>query len=93
GSSYMKIIMDNIEDLIGLIPCWKSIKVKIKPCSYNTLAKQITPILFDGRKSESVFPCNCDELDTTGDFAVILLAPDLKRIADLEQTLNDMGVE
>ncbi len=92
GSSYVKIIINNIEDLTGPVPCWKYMKAKTRPCSFNALAKQIKPLLFDGFKSESIFPYNCDNLDKTGDFAVILLAYDPERIAALEQTLNGMGV-
>ncbi len=92
GSSYVKIIINNIEGLTGPVPCWKFIKAKTGPCSFNALAKKMKPILFDGIKSESIFPFNCDNLDKTGDFAVILLACDPEKIAVLEQTLNGMGV-
>lgn len=93
GSSYVSLIVNNIEAITGRVPCWKFIKVKTKPCSFNMLSKRLHPILFNGHMSESVFPYNCDNLDKTGDFAVILMGPDIKKIAALELILNTMGVE
>lgn len=92
GSSYVKIIVDNIEELTGPVFCWKSIKAKTSPVSFNTLARRLKPILFDGLKPDSVFPYNCDYLEKTGDFAVILLARDLNEIAVLEEKLRHAGV-
>ncbi|MBI9090252.1 MAG: hypothetical protein JEZ12_13630 [Desulfobacterium sp.] len=93
GSSYVSLIVNNIEALTGIVPCWKFIKVKTKPCSFNMLSKRLRPILFNGQLSESVFPYNCDNLDKTGAFAVILMGPDIERLAELELILNAMGIE
>lgn len=93
GSSYVNIIVNNIEELHAPIPFWKFIKIKTRPCSFDDLAKRIAPILYDGGKANSVFPLNCDALPLTGDFAVILLAEDLNHIVYLEQLLKEMGVK
>jgi hypothetical protein len=50
-------------------------------------------VLYDGKKINSVFPYNCHELPSTGDFAVILLAEDLNHLIYLEQLLEEMGVK
>ncbi len=92
GSSYVSIIVGNAEEHIGPVLCWKFIKVNTSPCSFKALSRRLAPILFDGRKSDSVFPYNCDALTETGDFTVILMAAAPGRIAFLEKTLLDMGV-
>lgn len=93
GSSYVSIIVNNIEILTGCpVPCWKFIKVKTQACSFATLSKRMKSILFDGRMSNSVLPFNCENLASTGNFAVILLGSDPQKITDLELTLNNMGV-
>ncbi len=92
GSSYVSIIVANAEELTGPVPCWKFIKARTSPCPFNTLSRQLAPVLFDGRKPISVFPYNCDSLEETGDFAVILMAGSPDEIDSLEETLRQLGV-
>ncbi|HIJ78546.1 MAG TPA: hypothetical protein HPP69_04440 [Deltaproteobacteria bacterium] len=93
GSSYVNIIVDNIEKLNCPVPCWKFIKIKTKPCTFLELTKRLEPILYDGIKANSVFPLNCSALPASGEFAVILLAEDLNHIIYLEQVLAEKGVK
>ncbi len=93
GSSYVRIIVNNIEELTSPIPCWKFIKIKTAPCSFSKLTERIEPVLYDGNKLNSVFPFNCDALALTGDFAVVLLAENMERISYLEKSLKEMGVK
>jgi len=93
GSSYVNLIVDNIEELMGPVPVWKFIKIKTTPCSFNELSKQIASILYDGSKSNSVFPFNCEDLPRTGSFAVVLLAEDMVQIQQLELALKELGVK
>ena len=93
GSSYVRMIVDNIEELMIPIPCWKFIKIKTSPCSFLDLNKRIEPVLFDGSRLNSVFPFNCNALPLTGNFAVVLLAEDLDHIYYLEESLKEMGVK
>lgn len=93
GSSYVRLIVNNIEELTAPIPCWKFIKIKTPPCSFRKLTQRIESVLYDGNKLNSVFPFDCDALPSTGDFAVVLLAEDLDYIAYLEESLKEMGVK
>jgi len=93
GSSYVSMIVDNIEKLTSPIPCWKFIKIKTAACTFPELTERIKPVLYDGNKLNSVFPFNCNSLPVTGDFAVILLAQNLDQIIYLEESLKRMGVK
>ncbi len=93
GSSYVSMIVDNIEELTSPIPYWNFIKIKTRPCSFLELAERIEPVLYDGNKLNSVFPFNCSSLPVTGDFAVVLLAQNMDKIIYLEESLKRMGVK
>ena len=93
GSSYVNLIVHNIEKVMEPVPLWKFIKIKTTPCTFNELSKQIDSVLYDGSKLNSVFPFNCEDLSRTGNFAVILLAEDMDRLRILEVSLKDMGVK
>ena len=93
GSSYVSMIVDNIEKLTSPIPCWKFIKIKTAACSFYELIERIKPVLYDGNKSNSVFPYSCDTLPMFGDFAIVLLAENLDNIINMEKSLIEMGVK
>jgi carbamoylphosphate synthase large subunit len=93
GSSYVNMIVHNIEALIGTVPVWKFIKIKTTPCTFIELTKRIGSVLYDGSKSNSVFPYNCEDLSRTGNFAVVLLAEDMARLELLETSLKELGVK
>jgi hypothetical protein len=93
GSSYVNLIVHNIEKVMEPVPLWKFIKIKTTPCTFNELSKQIDSVLYDGSKLNSVFPFNCEDLSRTGNFAVILLAEDMDRLRMLEVSLKDLGVK
>jgi hypothetical protein len=88
GSSYVGMVVDNIEQLTATpIPFWKFIKTATSPCSFPELVDRLAPYLYDGSPLNSVFPLNCKELSVTGGFNIVLMAKDLKHITDLEQSL------
>jgi hypothetical protein len=93
GSSYVNMIVRNIESLLGTVPVWKFIKIKTTPCTFIELTKRIDSILYDGNKSNSVFPFNCEDLSRTGNFAVVLLAEDMAQLELLETSLKELGVK
>jgi hypothetical protein len=93
GSSYVSMIVDNIEKLTSPIPYWKFIKIKTAACTFLELTERIKSLLYGGNKLNSVFPFNCDALPETGNFAVILLAQNLDQILYLEKSLKEMGVK
>ena len=93
GSTYVSMIVDNIEKLTAPIPYWKFIKIKTAPCSFLELTERTKSVLYNGNKLNSVFPFNCDELPETGNFAVILIAENLNQIFNLEKSLKEMGVK
>ncbi|NOQ51412.1 MAG: hypothetical protein GQ578_04260, partial [Desulfuromonadaceae bacterium] len=93
GSSYVNLIVHNIEKLMGPVAIWKFIKIKTAPCTFCELSKRIDSVLYDGSKLNSVFPFNCEDLSRTGNFAVILLAEDVDRLRMLESSLKKLGVK
>ena len=93
GSSYVSMIVDNIEKLTSPIPYWKFIKIKTAPCTFLELTERTKSVLYNGNKLNSVFPFNCDALPETGNFAVILLAQNLDQILYLKESLKEMGVK
>ncbi|NPE30901.1 hypothetical protein HNV12_23700 [Methanococcoides sp. SA1] len=93
GSSYVSMIVDNIEELRSPIPYWKFIKIKTAACSFLELTERIGPVLYDGKKLNSVFPFSCDTLPLSGNFAVILLAENMDEIFKMEGSLKEMGVK
>ena len=93
GSTYVSMIVDNIEKLTSPIPYWKFIKIKTAACTFPELTERINPVLYDGNKLNSVFPFNCDALPETGVFDVILLAQNLDQILYLEESLKEMGIK
>lgn len=93
GSSYVNLIVHNIEKLMGPVAIWKFIKIKTAPCTFSELSNRIDSVLYDGSKLNSVFPFNCEDLSRTGNFAVILLAEDVDRLRMLESSLKKLGVK
>ncbi|WP_020588354.1 hypothetical protein [Desulfobacter curvatus] len=92
GSTYVKFIVENIQNLTGTVPCWKSLKAKTAPNPFQHLAKTSAGILYDGKKNCSYFPYNCDNLEKTGAYAVILMAPDLEALEELEGEMIRAGL-
>ena len=93
GSTYVRLIVDNLEKKGERINCWKFIKIKTHPCSFDELVNRLQDIIYDGTKQNSVFPYNCNALANTGDFAVILLAEDFNHLVHLEKLLSEQGVK
>ncbi|MBE9485590.1 MAG: hypothetical protein IMY82_00290 [Chloroflexi bacterium] len=93
GSSFVHMILHNIEELMGPVPVWKFIKIKTAPCTFIELSKRIDSVLYDGSKLNSVFPFNCEDLSRTGNFAVVLLAEDMDQLHMLEISLKELGVK
>ena len=91
GSSYVSMIVDNIEELISTAT--KQHSVISSGCSFLELTERIKPVLYDGKKLNSVFPFSCDTLTLSGDFAVILLAENMDEIFNMEESLKEMGVK
>jgi len=93
GSSYVSLILDNIEKLSAPISRWKFMKIKTSPCSFIELKVCLKNVLYDGVKTNSIFPYNCEALADAGNFSVILLAEDIDNISKLEQTVKEMEVK
>jgi hypothetical protein len=60
GSSYVSLILDNIEKLKAPMPCWKFMKIKTSPCSFIELKKRLKTFLYNGVNVNSIFPYNCE---------------------------------
>ena len=90
GSSYVSLIVDNIEKLSVPVPVWKFMKLKITPCSFNELKEKLKSYLYDGVKINSIFPYNCEALSDTGFFSLVLLAENIETISILENELKEV---
>jgi len=92
GSSYTIMIVEQIEKLIMPTSVWKFIKIKTSPCSFTELKNRLESTIFDGVKKQSIFPYNCDILEESGSFSVLLLAENMNQISDLENMVKDLEV-
>jgi len=93
GSSYVSLIVDNIEELTAPIPYWKFMKIKTSPCSFIELKEHLKTVIYNGGKANSIFPYNCEALSDTGNFSVIFLAENMDNVSKLEQTIKEMEVK
>jgi len=94
GSSYASMIVENVEEKLKFsYPCWKFLKIKTEACSFLDLIKRMESILYDGKILNCVFPYDCESLPISGEFAVLLLAPNMDQILCLEKSLNEMGIK
>lgn len=92
GSSYVNLIVDNIKKATGSFPVWKSMKVKIPPCSFSELKEKLKIHLYDGVKTDAIFPYNCEELNKTGSFSIIYLSENADNFSFLEQSVAELSV-
>ncbi len=88
GSSYVHITVHNIEEKIGAVPFWKFVKLNTQPCSFAALVQQLSTVIYDGKRANSIFPLNCDALLQTGAFSIVILAQDIQHIQSLENELE-----
>ncbi|MCB0309603.1 MAG: hypothetical protein KDD42_00125, partial [Bdellovibrionales bacterium] len=93
GSTFSFGIIDNIEERLGPVACWKFFNAKTKPCSFTELTELIEPILYNNHRLNCVFPHDCDALHITGQFAPLLVAEDIYHIEYLEESLKSLGIE
>ena len=93
GSSYVSLIVKNIEKLNAPIPAWKFMKVNVNPCSFNVLKECLKSSLYDGVKKNSIFPYNCEAISETGSFSLIYLAENTSMFAVLEERLKELVYE
>jgi hypothetical protein len=93
GSSYVSLIVDSIGKLTTPVPVWKFVKIKTTPCSFIELKERLKSSLYDGVKTNSIFPFNCETLPQTGRFSLIFLAENIENISILEQGVKKMQIE
>ncbi len=93
GSTYVRLILDQLEKNHFTPACWKFIKISIKPCSFPTLVTKLGTLLYDGIKLNSVFPYNCNQIESNGCVAIILLSEDYHHLVHLEKALHKIGIK
>lgn len=93
GSTYVRLILEQLEKIYFSTTCWKFIKIKVKPCSFFELIEKLGPLLYNGNKLNSVFPYNCNSIQSNGCFAIVLLSEDYNHLAHLEQSLGKIGIK
>jgi hypothetical protein len=89
----VSLIVDNIEKLTEPVPVWKFVKIKTTPCSFLELKERLKPALYDGVKTNSIFPYNCEELTDTGRFNLIFLAKNIENVSILEKGVKEMEIK
>ncbi|MCB0319375.1 MAG: hypothetical protein KDD60_00535, partial [Bdellovibrionales bacterium] len=92
GSTFAMAITERVKKKIPNINCWKFFKAKTDPCTFEELKKDIGHILYDGKKTNSVFPFLTDLLETKGTFIAHLLAEDMYHIDFLQEALSLRGI-
>jgi len=90
GSSYVSLIVENIEKLSVSVPVWKFMKIRTSPCSFNELKEKLKLDIYDGEKINSIFPYTCEVLSETGYFSFVLLAENTEIISILENRLKEV---
>ncbi|PCH67079.1 MAG: hypothetical protein COC06_11820 [Bacteroidales bacterium] len=90
GSSYVSLIVDNIQKVFAPVPVWKFMKIKTSPCSFNELKEKLKLNIYDGEKLNSIFPYNCEALSDTGYFSLVILAENAEIISILEKKLKEI---
>lgn len=87
GSTFVRLILDQLEKIHFSTACWKFIKITTAPCSFTELTEKLEPLIFDGNRRNSVFPYNCGAIESNGCFAIILLCEDFNHLVHLEHSL------
>lgn len=93
GSTYVRIIVDQIARIHFPVACWKFIKITIEPCSFSSLIERLGRLLYDGHRLNSVFPYNCNAIGLNGCLSVILIGEDFSHLEHLELSLNKIGIK
>lgn len=93
GSTFVRLILDQLEKMHFTTECWKFIKLAITPCTFSELIERLGPLLFDGNKRNSVFLYNCNAIETNGCFSIILLSEDYNHLVHLEHSLRKRGIK
>lgn len=93
GSTFVRLILDQLEKKHFPPACWKFIKLISSPCTFSKLIERLGPLLFDGNKRNSVFPYNCNAIESNGSFSIILLSEDCNHLAHLEHLLRKRGIK
>jgi hypothetical protein len=93
GSTYVRLILDQIGKIHFSTACWKFMKISISPCSFSELTERLGTLLFDGNKRNSVFPYNCNAIESNGCFAIIMLSEDYHHLVHLEHSLRKIGIK
>ena len=92
GSTYVRLIIDQLDKTNVTVGCWKFFKITVKPCSFSELIEKLGPLLYDGNRLNSVFPYNCNAIQANGAFALILLSEDHNHLVHLEKSLQRIGI-
>lgn len=93
GSTFVRLIHDKIVTSLPSATCWKFLKFKIKKGTFTDLVERLGSLMYDGKKSNSVFPYNCNSLELNGYFSIILLAEDYNHLVHLERSLANSGIK
>jgi biotin carboxylase len=93
GSTFVRLILNQIEIKHLSTAYWKFIKLISSPCTFSELIERLGPLLFDGNKRNSVFPYNCNAIESNGCFSIILLSEDYNHLVYLEHLLRKRGIK
>lgn len=92
GSSFAIALTDEIRTRLPGVSCWKFFKARTAPCSFEELLQRIDRVVYNGERTNCVFPFMVDQLGETGTFIAHLCAEDMYHIDYLQDALGFCGV-
>jgi hypothetical protein len=92
GSTYCLGVVEKIEKMGVRVGAWKFYRAN-SPChNFRELKARLEGVLYQGERRNGVFPIDCDTLEESGDFTVILFGEDLYHLSQLEASLEEIQI-
>jgi len=92
GSSFAIAVHDKARTLNPEIACWKFFKAQVDSSDFCDLKTRLSALLYNGQKTNSVFPMMTDLLPINGTFIAMIMAEDMYHIDYLQESLHLLGV-
>ena len=92
GSTYVHALREILEEQTGPAPCWKFFKAQTQPCAFEELKNNLSDIIYDGQKINSVFPFDCELIEQNGQVTIIIFAEDMFHIDYFQDLLSQRGI-
>ncbi len=91
-AAYMALLVERLSHGVGSVDTWKYLRARTAPGAFSQVAGQLGEWLYDGNTDTAVFPWDCETLGRDGELGLLLMSPDIKGIAHLENILERVGM-